>query len=210
MADYIDRKELLKLTENITFTLSDNATSLKALSDIHLQGEWFELDCTYSKGVFYKNIKQPKMKSDLIPLYDDVIQADCRELTFVENETLDSIVFDPPFLFRKRKSKNNDIISKRFSYFSSYEELIMMYEESIICFYKKLRKKGYVFMKCQDMTDGKFYCTHFDIIRLARINGFELIDIAIKYTNKKMQREAKQQNCFAKTHCYWLAFKKVR
>lgn len=37
MADYIDREELLKLTENITFTLSDNATSLKAMAEEAVQ-----------------------------------------------------------------------------------------------------------------------------------------------------------------------------
>lgn len=37
MADYIDREELLKLTENITFTLSDNATSLKAAAEEAVQ-----------------------------------------------------------------------------------------------------------------------------------------------------------------------------
>ena len=38
---------------------------LTAISDIFLKGEWYDLDCTYSKGVFYKGIKEPKLKSDL-------------------------------------------------------------------------------------------------------------------------------------------------
>lgn len=180
---------------------------LKAISDIHLKGKWFDLDCTYSKGVFYYNIQQPKMKSDLMPLFDDVIESDCTNLSFIDNNALNSIVFDPPFLFRNRKSNNDDKICKRFSYFKSYEELIDMYKRSLIEFNNKLIKGGYVFFKCQDMTDGKFYCTHNDIINFAQSIGFELKDIIIKTTTTKLQRDAIQQNCVAKVHCYWLVLK---
>ena len=181
---------------------------LTAMSDIFLKGEWYDLDCTYSKGVFYEHIPQPKMKSDIEPLFDDVVKSDCQTLDFVEDNTLKSIVFDPPFLFRNRKSVNNDKISARFSYFKSFVELIKMYQKSLDCFYKKLKKGGCVFFKCQDMTDGKFYCTHNEIINYATSNGFVLKDIVIKATRQKLQREAKQQNCVAKVHSYWLVLKK--
>ena len=111
---------------------------LKAISDIFLKGEWFDLDCTYSKGVFYYDIKQPKFKSDLVPLYNDVLQDDSTKLEHFEDGSLKSIVFDPPFLFRKRKSENNDKISARFSYFSSFEELLDMYQKSLDCINRKL------------------------------------------------------------------------
>ncbi len=181
---------------------------LTAFSDIFLNGKWYDLDCTYSKGIFYQNIPQPRLKSDLIPLFDDVVQADSRELNFVPDGSLKSIIFDPPFLFRNRKSENNDKISKRFSYFKSYEELMSMYQDSIKCFHRKLQVGGYLFFKCQDMTDGKFYCTHNDIINFATQNGFTLMDIAIKKSKSKLQREAKKQNCVAKIHSYWLVFKR--
>ncbi len=181
---------------------------LKAISDIHLKGKWFDLDCTYSKGVFYYNIQQPKMKSDLVPLFDDVIESDCTKLEFVEDNSLNSIVFDPPFLFRKRKSVNNDKISARFTYFKSYEDLQEMYKKSMDCIYNKLKKGGYLCFKCQDMTDGKFYCTHNFIINYAESIGFTLKDIIIKKSKTKLQREAKQQNCVAKIHSYWLIFRK--
>ena len=184
---------------------------LIALKDIFLQGKdnvWFDLDCTYSKGVFYQNIPKPKLKSDLEPLYEDVIKADSQTLGFITDESLNSIVFDPPFLFRNRKSKNNDKISKRFTYFQSYQQLIEMYQNSLDCFRKKLRKRGYVFFKCQDMTDGKFYCTHNDIINYALSNGYILKDILIKRSKLKLQRDAKQQNCVAKVHSYWLVLQK--
>ena len=179
-----------------------------AIDDIFLKNNWVDLDCTYSKGVFYNNIRQPKIKSDLIPQYEDVIEADCTKLDFVADGTLNSVVFDPPFLFRKRKSANVDKMSARFTYFNSYEELQDMYKKSMDCIYRKLRKGGYLCFKCQDMTDGKFYCTHNFIINYAESIGFNLRDIMIKKAKSKIQKDARQQNCVAKVHSYWLIFRK--
>jgi len=186
----------------------DDGEVLKAISDIHLRGKWFDLDCTYSKGVFYNKIPQPKIKSDILPLFDDVLMVDSTKMDIFTNNSLNSIVFDPPFLFRKRKSDNNDKMSTRFSYFNSYDDLTDMYSNSLLQFYRVLNKGGYLCFKCQDMTDGKFYCTHNFIINKAQKIGFELKDIIIKATNLKLQRDAKQQNCVAKVHSYWLVFKK--
>ena len=52
----------------------NDAEILTAMSDIFLKGEWYDLDCTYSKGVFYQDIPQPKAKSDIEPLFDDVVK----------------------------------------------------------------------------------------------------------------------------------------
>ena len=186
----------------------DDGKILIAIDDIFLKNKWFDLDCTYSKGIFYKKIRQPKIKSDLCPLFEDVIKSDCTKLEFIDNDSLNSIVFDPPFLFRNRKSKNKDKISARFTYFNSYEELQEMYRKSMNCIYDKLKKGGFLCFKCQDMTDGKFYCTHNFIINYATSIGFVLKDIIIKKSKTKLQRDAKQQNCVAKIHSYWLIFKK--
>lgn len=183
---------------------------LVAISDIHLKGKWYDLDCTYSKGVFWKEIAQPKYKSDLVPLFEDVIMMDTRDFSSIADGTFQSIVFDPPFLFRKRKSVNNDRMCERFSYFSSYEDLVDMYQKSLIQFMRVLTQGGYLLFKCQDMTDGKFYCTHNQIINFAAEIGFVLKDIIIKVSKQKLQKEAKQQNCVAKIHSYWLVFKKSK
>lgn len=179
---------------------------LEAINEIHLKNKWIDLDCTYSKGVFYKGINEPRIKSDLNPINESIIKSDCRDLSFLSGK-INSIVFDPPFLFRNRKSVNNDLICKRFSYFSSFDELKKMYVESLVEFSKRLNKKGYLLFKCQDMNDNKFYCTHNFIINEAEKLGFELKDIVIKKSKSKIQKDALQQNCFAKIHSYWLVFK---
>lgn len=189
---------------------AEDKDALIAFSDVFLKGEWYDLDCTYSKGIFYQDIQKPKYISDLIPTSEEVAQANSTELNFVEDNSLNSIIFDPPFLFRDRQAVNNDKICQRFSYFKTFDELMDMYKKSLDCFKRKLKKGGYVFFKCQDMTDGKFYCTHNEIINYATNNGYELRDIAIKATTKKLQRDAKQQNCVAKVHSYWLVLRKKR
>lgn len=181
---------------------------LQAFSDIFLKGNWYDADITYSKGVFYQDMKQPKEKYDLIPLYEDVIEQDSQLLDKMEDNTYNSIVFDPPFLFRNRKSDNNDKMCNRFSYFKTYEDLIEMYKNTLNSVYNKLIRGWHLFFKCQDMTDGKFYCTHYEIIKMAQEIGYTLKDIGIKLSKSKLQRDAKQQNCMAKTHSYWLVFKK--
>jgi hypothetical protein len=181
---------------------------LKALSDIHLRGKWYDLDCTYSKGVFYQDIQRPKYVSDLYPQFDYCLKDDSTQLTNFTDNSLESIVFDPPFLFRDRKAENNDKMCARFTYFPSFQHLIDMYRSSLECFYKKLKTKGFVFFKCQDMTDGKFYDTHCEIINMAKQIGFDIKDIAIKVSKSKLQRDAKQQNCVAKVHSYWIVLRK--
>lgn len=182
---------------------------LIAFRDIHNKKKWFDLDPTYSKGLFYDGLERPKYCSDLYPQHDFVIEASSSNLHFLEDGQIKSIVFDPPFLFRDRPSDNNNKIAKRFTYFRTYGELSDMYKGSLKEFNRVLSKYGRLYFKCQDMTDGKFYCTHKDVIDWAEEFGFELIDIAIKVAKNKLQRRAKQQNCVAKVHTYWLVFKKV-
>jgi len=183
---------------------------LEAISKIFLNGEPFDLDPTFSKGVFYKNFPEPRLKSDLISQRDDVRQSDCRNLEWISDESINSIMFDPPFLFRDRKSVNNDKMCSRFSYFQTFNELILMYTDSLKEFYRILKPKKFLVVKCQDMTDGSkpFYDTHCDTIKIARDIGFSLYDIGILVKKNKIIRKSKKQNCLRKVHSYYLIFRK--
>ena len=181
---------------------------LEAISQIFLNGKPFELDPTFSKGNFYKKFPEPKFKSDLVPQREDVIECDCRNLSYIQSGTIKSICFDPPFIFRNRKAVNNDKICARFSYFKSFEELIKMYYESLKEFYRVMETRGYLVFKCQDMTDGKFYDTHTEIIKMARAIGFSLRDIGLLVIKNKITLKAKKQNCLRKVHSYYLVFRK--
>ena len=112
--------------------------------------EGIELDPTYSKGVFYKNIEKPKHKFDLEPQIEDVIQSDCRNLP-LENESIGSIMFDPPFVGGSRKDGKPGIIKTRFGYYKNIPELWVMYIEALKEFYRILKSEGILIFKCQGL-----------------------------------------------------------
>mgnify|MGYP001228441420 FL=1 len=180
---------------------------LSGISVLYLNGQSFELDPTYSKGVFYKTFKEPKYKSDLLPQVEGVVQSDCRKLWLNDN-SINSICFDPPFLFRNRPSVNNDVNCKRFSYFKTFEELLLMYEESLIEFYRVLNKKGILAFKCQDMTDDKTYFTHCEVLKLAENNGFKVRDLFILVANNRIYHSETKQRHARKFHSYWYVIQK--
>lgn len=180
---------------------------LHGISELYLQGNNFDLDPTYSKGNFYKTFAEPKYKSDLLPQVDEVVQSDCREL-WLENNSINSICFDPPFLFRNRPSVNNDVNCKRFSYFKTFEELLSMYEESLIEFYRVLNKKGILAFKCQDMTDDKTYFTHVEVLRLAEKTGFKVRDLFILVAKNRIYHSETKQRHARKFHSYWYVIQK--
>ena len=184
---------------------------LTAINRIFLEDKGFDLDPTYSQGVFYKKFgfQEPREKSDLVSQYPEVKQMDCRKLSY-PREWFNSIIFDPPFLFRDRIAVNNDVICGRFSFFKTFEDLLSMYEDSLKEFNRVLKDRGYLVFKCQDMTDGKFYCSHCNIIQLAEKLGFELRDIFILVRKNKITPKAKKQNCSRKVHCYYLVFRKLK
>jgi hypothetical protein len=94
----------------------------------------FDLDPTYSKGVFYRNIIPPKMKYDIAPIIDGVKQSDCRKLPLNKN-SVKSIMFDPPFTVgvpkESIKTKGSSLIAKRFSSFYTVPEMYSMYYDSL-------------------------------------------------------------------------------
>ncbi|KKL84575.1 hypothetical protein LCGC14_1963320, partial [marine sediment metagenome] len=76
----------------------------------------FEVDPTYSKGNFYKDVPEPKHKLDLHPQGSGVIEADSRQLPF-NSSSVGSIVFDPPFVGGSQKDGKPGIIKERFGYY---------------------------------------------------------------------------------------------
>jgi len=183
-----------------------------AINKIFLNEKGFHLDPTFSKGVFYKGFPEPELKSDLNPQREDVKESDCRNLDWIKNNSIRSILFDPPFLFRNRKAVNNDVICGRFSYFKTFEDLLEMYGNSLKEFFRIIEIRGFLVFKCQDMTDGSgsrpFFDTHCEVIKMAKDIGFSLQDIGILVKKNKIIRKAKVQGCLRKVHSYYLVFRR--
>ena len=86
----------------------------------------FDLDCTYSKGAFWKDLPDPVNKSDLFPYNDSVVEASSEDLPFKDG-SMKSIMFDPPFVIAGKSYRGNkegsSIIAKRFEGYESYNHL---------------------------------------------------------------------------------------
>lgn len=160
-----------KLSLGLTF---DEPQIIQDIMDLHNDGKPFELDPTFSKGTFWKGFEEPKYKFDIEPERDDVQQADCRDLPF-EDESIESIMFDPPFV--AGGSIHPGIIRDRFTCYHSMSDLWKFYEESLDEFYRILKPEGIIAFKCQPVVSGSHqYMTHFKVGAYAQKLGFYIQD----------------------------------
>jgi tRNA G10 N-methylase Trm11 len=189
--------------------MSSDQEIISAIINLHNNGNAFDVDPTYSKGVFWKGLETPKYKFDINPQVDEVQQASATDLP-LEDSSVNSVMFDPPFVVRV-KSEAKGIIHNRFSSFTSIPSLWEFYRESLKEFYRILKPSGIVAFKCQDTIDGgKEYWSHFEIMKYAFELGYKVKDTFILYRgdnvlfspNMKIQKHAR------KTHCYYLVLEK--
>ena len=116
---------------------SDRDT-LIAIKQLYLNNENFDLDPCYSTGKFYEDLERPFHKMDKTPQDDEVVQNDILNgIPFADN-SIKSIVFDPPFMFGTHGQTKNNIMTKRFTMFDSWQELEDMYKKSLQEFYRVL------------------------------------------------------------------------
>ncbi|MEG0898480.1 MAG: hypothetical protein RSF40_02060 [Oscillospiraceae bacterium] len=176
-----------------------------------------KIDCdpTYSKGNFYKDktISEPLYKFDISPQNKSVEYADCRNLPLA-NESLNCIMFDPPFLATTGKSLNADtgnIINKRFSVFKNENELHSFYSDSLNEFYRILKPNGILIFKCQDkVSSGKQYMSHCFIWEEACKIGFYPKDLFILLAKNRIVADwqIKNQKNARKYHSYFWVLQK--
>jgi len=172
----------------------------------------FDLDPTYSKGNFYKNIEKPKLKFDIIPQSEEVKKADCTNLP-IESGSLNSIMFDPPFVAGIQKKSNNGIIINRFGSFKNVsKELWEMYRKALKEFTRILKPNGILVFKCQDSVDsGKQCLSHVEIINYALKIGFYPKDLFVLLAKNRLigKHHHKQQHA-RKFHSYFIVFIKQK
>jgi len=170
----------------------------------------FELDPTYSKGNFYKNIPEPKYKFDILSI-KGVEQGDCRNLPF-EGESIQSILFDPPFISPpyKKDAPINSIITNRFGHLKGIDALFEFYDDSLQEMYRILKPDGVLVFKCQDTCySGKQYLSHIKIVNSAVNCGFYARDLFVLLAkNRVIAPWHWNQKHARKFHSYFLVFQK--
>lgn len=202
---------------NLIKSLSyDQNEIIKGIVDLHIKSGCIDCDPTYSKGNFYKNtgIEKPKYIFDLFPQTKDTVKADCRNLP-LENNSIESLMFDPPFLATTGKSlkenKDNNFINKRFGVYPSEKELHWFYIDSMKEFYRVLKERGILIFKCQDkISSGKQYLSHYFIIQEAIKIGFYPKDLFILGAKNRIVAnwQLKNQKNARKFHSYFIVFEK--
>jgi len=180
--------------------------------------EKFDLDCTYSKGNFWKGLPDPTHKTDLHPHYDHVVRANSEDLPFEDN-SMTNIMYDPPFIISGGKYKENkvgsSIMAKRFEGYRTYKDLKVNYYNTLKELYRITIKGGFVVMKCQDtVSGGKQHFTHVMVMNMAHSLGFYPKDMFVLTSNVRVNSfngtKWTQQHHARKYHSYFWVFQKVR
>lgn len=187
----------------------DEGEILRSIQELHCP-DWFELDPCYSVGRFYDDfgIPQPKLKFDINPQVKGVVEANANRLP-LPNYSVNSIMFDPPFLAGENaEGENSGIICSRFSQFKSMPELWLWYRECMIEFKRLLKPGGILVFKNQDtVSSAKQYFSHCHIMNLAIRSGMYPKDLFILLAKSRIigGNHTEQQHA-RKFHCYYWVF----
>ena len=182
---------------------------LVAVKELYLHGQNFDLDPCYSTGKFYEDLERPVNKMDKIPQSSNVIQNDIMNGIPCKDNSIKSIVFDPPFMFGTHGQTKNNIMTKRFTMFDSWGELESMYKKSLREFYRILIKGGIVAFKCQDYTDSQTTLTHCFVHNWAIEISFKIEDLFIMaFKGGRVWNSNLTQKHARKYHSYWIILRK--
>lgn len=174
------------IVSSISFSNDEIIKNIMELYDF----DHFDLDCTYSKGVFWKNFKKPKYKTDLYPKSKDVILSCSTNLPF-ENNVFEYIMFDPPFLIDgstyKETKKGSNIVSKRFEAYTSFKDLKEHYYNTLKECYRLLKNDGIIVFKCQDVVNNhKNHFSHCLVMNFAIELGYYPKDLFILLSKNRI------------------------
>lgn len=206
--------EDIELIKSVSY---DQAEIIKNILKLYVPSGRICCDPTYSKGNFYKKtgIEEPIFKYDIEPQSIDVVQADCRSLPIGDN-SINCIMFDPPFLATKgkslKKNDNSNCINKRFGVYPTEFELHQMYIDAMKEFYRVLTPNGILIFKCQDkVSSGKQYMSHVFIVNEAIKLGFYVEDLFILLAKNRIVADwqLKNQKHARKFHSYFLVLRKT-
>lgn len=210
------------IIKNISFSQTE---ILQNIMTLHNNGKPFECDITASTLKFYldKNGKEriplPKYLFDVYPMDERIQKITPFERLPFEDNTLQSIVCDLPFVISPKKCKSvvekkegANMISSRFSSFYPMEELIENIYWWIKECYRVLKKDGILVWKMQSTVSGgrQVWAAPFSFL-VADKMGFYVVDEFILEAKARLipgkEKMNKQQHARKYTSTFWVFVK---
>ncbi len=111
-----------------------------------------DLDVNYSSGKIWKNLPneiRPIIKMDKVPQTKDTIKADVSKHIPLDDQSINSIISDPPYLV---VGKQIPTMAKRFGGFESLDALLAYHDGAMKEFARVLKPYGRVTIKIQDIS----------------------------------------------------------
>jgi hypothetical protein len=212
-------------TSNVTMSayISGNAEVFPQILDLHVPVGSKVADVTFGTGVFWKSVDLSKY--ELISS-DIATGVDCRKLPY-ENESLDAVVLDPPYMEGLlRNNKNHKAGGGSHSAFRDYYSngnevnhdgpkwhgaVTDLYYKAGAEGFRVLKDNGVMIVKCQDeVSANRQWLTHVEIINHYEQLGFYIKDLfVVVRQNKAAIARLKKQVHARKNHSYFLVFVKI-
>lgn len=207
--DKISKVNLSKLSAPIKTVDKDQTAILSGILRLYCDNApTFDCDLTTSVGGFYRyGIPRPAHCFDKYPVDEAVRQLEDAEL--LPDNSFKSIVIDLPFIVDEYVDSKEvrSMMQKRFSHFSSNEELYRTNSAMLSLAYRLLTANGVLVMKTQDYWyKGKQEWVALYVIEEARKLGFELLDQFLLIAKTKLLKQSYRQRCARKMHSYFLVF----
>ena len=216
--EIIQNPETNKLSNsNIIRNTSYNQKEiLKNIMTLYNNDEPFECDITASSLKFYQknkddkyNIPLPKYLFDVYPQSEEIKQIVPFQKLPLEDNSIGSIVFDPPFVISPKTCKSvmenkekSCLIHKRFASFYPVSELYYNYYWWIKESYRTLKDDGLFIVKCMSTVSGGYQHNSEEFVFMTAMNmGFYCVDKFILQSKARLVSSSKyKKQCHARKY----------